>query len=238
MVQGPFATVFWVAKRACVAQKVAKFLVPLQPGTLFATLDSLDGLSTRDSTAKNCTDTVLNHGRRAASRCALHWTDLAGRRYRHDRSVSLPFIFLFSQAGRPQQAIPATHMTVVPPWNNFCEAGPPVYCMCFVLDLSGLSELLPLSPSLKIIIFRRLMALATDSGTSSSFLRTSIPALRISVVSPVSLSPRPLSADRDTPSKDYELFGAADDMHQRAIALSGAAGETVDIATIPKLEGW
>ena len=194
--------------------------------------------STRDSTAKNCTDTVLNHGRRAASRCALHWTDLAGRRYRHDRSVSLPFIFLFSQAGRPQKAIPATHMTVVPPWNNFCEAGPPVYCMCFVLDLSGLSELLPLSPSLKIIIFRRLMALATDSGTSSSFLRTSIPALRISVVSPVSLSPRPLSADRDTPSKDYELFGAADDMHQRAIALSGAAGETVDIATIPKLEGW
>ena len=61
---------------------------------------------------------------------------------------------------------------------------------------------------------------------------------RISIVSPVPSSPRPLSADRDTPSKDYELFGAADDMHQRATALSGAAGETVDIATIPNLEEW
>ena len=82
------------------------------------------------------------------------------------------------------------------------------------------------------------MALSTDSGTSSSISRESIPALRISVVSPVASSPRPLSADRDTPSKDYELFGAADDMHQRATALSGAAGETVDIATIPNLEEW
>ena len=82
------------------------------------------------------------------------------------------------------------------------------------------------------------MALVTDSGTSSSISRESIPALRISVVSPVPSSPRPLSADRDTPSKDYELFGAADDMHQRDIALSGAAEETVNIATILKLEGW
>ena len=110
--------------------------------------------------------------------------------------------------------------------------------MCFVLDLSGLSELLPSSPSLKVIIFRRLMALATDSGTSSSISRESISALRISIVSPVPSSPRPLSADRDTPSKDHELFGAADDMHQRDIALSGAAEETVNIATILKLEGW
>ena len=154
--------------------------------------------------------------------------------------MSLPFIFLFSQAGRPQKAIPATHMTVVPPWNNFCEAGPPIYCMCFVLDLSGLSELLPSSPSLKVIIFRRLMALATDSGTSSSISRESISALRtcISIVSPVPPSPCPLSADRDTPSKGHELFGAADYMHQRDTALSGALEETVDIATIPKLEGW
>ena len=81
------------------------------------------------------------------------------------------------------------------------------------------------------------MALATDSVTSSSISRESIPALRISVVSPVPSSPRPLSADRDTPSKDQELFGAADDMHQRSAALSGAAEEKVDIATIPKLEG-
>ena len=83
------------------------------------------------------------------------------------------------------------------------------------------------------------MALVTDSGTSSSISRESIPALRISVVSPVPSSPRPLSADRDTPSKDHELFGAADDMHQSVTALSGAAGETVDISTIPKLgDSW
>ena len=82
------------------------------------------------------------------------------------------------------------------------------------------------------------MAPATDSGTSSSISRESIPALRISVVSPVSSSPRPLSADRDAPSKDHELFGAADDMHQSATALSGVSKETVDITTIAKLEGW
>ena len=82
------------------------------------------------------------------------------------------------------------------------------------------------------------MVLTTDSGTSSSISRASILALRILVVSPISSSPRPLSADRDTPSEDYELFGAADDMHQRDIALSGAAEETVNIAIILKLEGW
>ena len=36
---------------------------------------------------------------------------LLHRRYWHNQSVSLPFTFLFSQAGRLQQAIPATHMT-------------------------------------------------------------------------------------------------------------------------------
>ena len=67
-----------------------------------------------------------NHGSRPASRCALHWTDLDGRRYWHDRLISLPFIFLFSQAGRPQQAAPATHMTVVrPPWNFFVKPAHP-----------------------------------------------------------------------------------------------------------------
>ena len=82
------------------------------------------------------------------------------------------------------------------------------------------------------------MALSTDPGSSSSISRESISALRISIVSPVPSSPSPLSADRDTPSKDHKLFGAADDMHQRDIALSGAAEETVNIATILKLEGW
>ena len=81
------------------------------------------------------------------------------------------------------------------------------------------------------------MALATDSGTSSSISRESIPALRISVVLPIPSSPRPLSADRDASSKHHELFGAADDMYQRSTALSGAEEETADIATIPKLEG-
>ena len=82
------------------------------------------------------------------------------------------------------------------------------------------------------------MALATDSGTSSSISRESIPALRISVVSPVPSSPRPLSADRDIPSKDHGLFGASDDMLQRSTALSDAVEEAIDIATIPKLEEW
>ena len=99
--------------------------------------------------------------------------------------------------------------------------------MCFVLNLSGVSELLPSSPSFEMIISRRLMALAPDSGTSLPILRESIPALRISVVSPVHSSPRPLSAGRDAPSKYHELFGAADDMYQRATALSGAAEKVV-----------
>ena len=41
-VSGPFATVFRVAFTQKVAQKVAQTLVPIQPGTLFATFDSLD----------------------------------------------------------------------------------------------------------------------------------------------------------------------------------------------------
>ena len=110
--------------------------------------------------------------------------------------------------------------------------------MCFVLNLSGVSELLSSSPSFEMIIGHRLMALATDSGTSSSISREFIPALRISFVSPVPTPPCPLSADRDAPSKHHELFGVADDMYQRATALSGAEEETADIATIPKLEGW
>ena len=81
------------------------------------------------------------------------------------------------------------------------------------------------------------MALAANSGESSSISRESISALRISVVSPVPSSPRPLSADRDAPSKYHKAFGAADDIYQRATALSGAEEETADIATIPKLEG-
>jgi hypothetical protein len=35
--------------------------------------------------------------------------------------VSLPSVYLFSQAGRPQKAILATHMTVVPSWNFFSK---------------------------------------------------------------------------------------------------------------------
>ena len=110
--------------------------------------------------------------------------------------------------------------------------------MCFVLNLSGVSERLPSSPSFKLLIVRRLMALATDSGTLSSISREFIPALRISFVSPVPSPPCPLSADRDAPSKHHKFFGAADDMYQGATALSGAEKETADIATIPKLEGW
>ena len=83
----------------------------------------------------------FNHGRLPASRCAVNWTDLADVCYRHDRSVSLPFIFLFSQAGRLQQAIPATHMTVVPPWNNFWEAGPPLLaCASLLMYLAFRSD--------------------------------------------------------------------------------------------------
>ena len=82
------------------------------------------------------------------------------------------------------------------------------------------------------------MALATDSGTSSSISREFIPALRTSFVSPVPPPPCPLSADRDAPSKHHELFGLADDVDQGSTALSGAGEETADIATIPKLEGW
>ena len=89
-----------------------------------------------------------------------------------------------------------------------------------------------------VCLLRRLMALATDSGTFSSISRESIPALRISVVSPVPSSPRPLSADRDAPSKNHKAFGAADDIYQRATALSGAEEETANIDATPKLEGW
>ena len=110
--------------------------------------------------------------------------------------------------------------------------------MCFVLNLSGVPERLPSSPSFKLLFVRRLMALATDSGTSSSISRESIPALRISVVWPFPSSPRPLSADRDAPSKHHELYGASDDMYQSDPALSGAEEETADIAAIPKSEGW
>ena len=88
-------------------------------------------------------------------------------------------------------------------------------------------------PPFKVIIVRRLLALATDSGTSSSISRESITVLRISVVSPVPSPPRPLSDDRDASSKDREFSGAADDVHQNDTALSGAAEEAVDIATIP-----
>ena len=119
----------------------------------------------------------------------------------------------------------------------FLRSRPASSCMCFVLNLSGVPERLPSSPSFKLLFVRRLMALATDSGTSSSISRESIPALRISVVWPFPSSPRPLSADRDAPSKNHELFGAADDMNKKTTALSGAAEETVGIATIPKLEG-
>ena len=48
----PFETVFWVAKRLEVAQKVAKNLVPLQPGPRFATDPFDSDPPTRDSTAK------------------------------------------------------------------------------------------------------------------------------------------------------------------------------------------
>ena len=45
----PFETVFWVAKRLEVAQKVAKNLVPLQPGPRFATDPFDSDPPTRDS---------------------------------------------------------------------------------------------------------------------------------------------------------------------------------------------
>ena len=106
--------------------------------------------------------------------------------------------------------------------------------MCFVLNLSGVSERLPSSPSFKLLIVRRLMALATDSGTSSSISREFIPALHVSFVSPVPSPPCPLSADRDAPSRHHELFGPADDMYQGSTALSGVGEETADFATIPR----
>jgi hypothetical protein len=77
--------------------------------------------------------------------------------------------------------------------------------------------------SFELVISHRLMTLAADSGTSLLISRASIPALRISIVSPVPSPPRPLSADEDTPSKHCEHFRAAHVMLRIAMPLSGMA---------------
>ena len=164
---------------------------------------------------KKLHNTVLNHGRRPASRCALHRNDLGDRRYWNDRSVSLPLVFLtvllFSQAGRPQQqAIPA--INTIASVELFFRSRPNSSCMCFALNISCVLERLPSSRPFKLFIDHRFVALAADSSTSSSISRASIPALRVSVATPVSSSPRPLSADGDAPRTHQELFEASDDV--------------------------
>ena len=85
----------------------------------------------------------------------------------------------FTQAEMPQQAIAATHMNVVPPLELVLPK--PAHLALYVpgLHLLIISESLPPPPLLVLLIFRRLIALAADSGMSSSIYRPSTPTLLI-----------------------------------------------------------
>ena len=139
------------------------------------------------------------------------------------------------EAGKPQKASP---VIVVPPWN-FCAK--PAHLFLHVLRFErlwrfGVTIIVTVvqfdyRPPIGVFVRRFWHILIAFEGVNS----------RPSYLGDFArhLISRPLSADRDTPSKDHELFGAADDIHKRATALSGAEEETVDIfVTIPKLEGW
>ena len=84
----------------------------------------------------------------------------------------------FAQAGMPQQAIAAT-MKVVPPLGLVLPR--PAHLVLYVpgLHLLVVLESLPSPPLLVSLIFRRLIALAADSGMSSSIYRPSTPTLLI-----------------------------------------------------------
>ena len=85
----------------------------------------------------------------------------------------------FARAGTPQQAIAATHMNVVPPLGLVLPK--PEHLVLYVpgLHLLVVLESLPSPPLLVLLIFRRLIALAADSGMSSSIYRPSTPTLLI-----------------------------------------------------------
>ena len=85
----------------------------------------------------------------------------------------------FARAGTPQQAIAATHMNVVPPLGLVLPK--PAHLTLYVpgLHLLVISESLPPPPLLVLLIFRRLIALAADSGMFSSIYRPSTPTLLI-----------------------------------------------------------
>ena len=85
----------------------------------------------------------------------------------------------FTQADMPQQAIAATHMHVVPPLELVLPK--PAHLALYVpgLHLLIISELLPALPLFAVLIFRRLIALAADSGMSSSIYRPSTSTLLI-----------------------------------------------------------
>ena len=79
----------------------------------------------------------------------------------------------------PQQAIAATHMNVVPPLGLVLPK--PDHLVLYVpgLHLLVVLESLPSPPMLVLLISRRLIALAADSGTPSSIYRPSTPTLLI-----------------------------------------------------------
>ena len=155
-----------------------------------------------------------NHGRRPASRCALHWTDLDGRCYWRDRLMSLPVIFLFSQAGRPQQVVPATDMTVVPPWIFFIKCKP-AHPFLHVLPFERLCRLGDTAAAavIRLVYLPSIHSFDSGSSTSSSISRAAILALRTSVVVPIVSSLQFLPADRDKFSKFHGHFRAAGDVY-------------------------
>ena len=79
----------------------------------------------------------------------------------------------------PQQAIAATHMNVVPPLGLVLPK--PAHLVLYVpgLHLLVVLESSSSPPLLVLLIFRRLIALAADSGMSSSIYRLSTPTLLI-----------------------------------------------------------
>mmetsp|Transcript_10614 Transcript_10614/g.24974 ORF Transcript_10614/g.24974 Transcript_10614/m.24974 type:complete len:159 (+) Transcript_10614:99-575(+) len=93
--------------------------------------------------------------------------------------VPLASFFPFAQAGMPQQAIAATHMNVVPPLGLVLPK--PAHLVLYVpgLHLLVVLESSSSPPLFVLLIFRRLIALAADSGMSSSIYRPSTPTLLI-----------------------------------------------------------
>ena len=128
-------------------------------------------------------------------------------------------------------------MTVVPPWNFFSK---PAHLFLHVLRFERLRRF----EAAAIVAVVQLNYRPSIDGSGRRFWPVLVdfegvhsrPSY-LGRFANIPSSPRPLSADRDAPSKHHELFGAADDMYQRSTALSGAEEETADIATIPKLEG-